>query len=42
MPIPVAAAAQQVYRMASSHSLGRKDCASGYRFLAPSPDRAPV
>src|SRR5207253_1630916 len=36
------AAAQQVYRMASAHGLGRKDCASVYRFLAPSPDDAPV
>lgn len=42
VPTPVAAAAQQVYRMASSHGLGRKDCASVYRFLAPSPDEAPV
>ena len=42
VPTPVAAAAQQVYRMASAHGLGRKDCASVYRFLAPSPDDAPV
>jgi 3-hydroxyisobutyrate dehydrogenase len=42
VPTPVAAAAQQVYRLASSHGLGRKDCASVYRFLAPSPDEAPV
>src|SRR5919206_4807288 len=38
LPVAVAAAAQQVYRMASAHGLGRKDCASVYRFLAPSPD----
>jgi 3-hydroxyisobutyrate dehydrogenase len=42
VPTPVAAAAQQVYRMASAHGLGRKDCASVYRFLAPSSDDAPV
>ena len=42
VPTPVAAAAQQVYRMASAHGLGRKDCASVYRFLAPSSDEAPV
>src|ERR1700731_781482 len=42
VPVAVAAAAQQVYRMASAHGLGRKDCASVYRFLAPSPDEAPV
>jgi 3-hydroxyisobutyrate dehydrogenase len=42
VPVSVAAAAQQVYRMASAHGLGRKDCASVYRFLAPSPDEAPV
>ena len=35
-------AAQQVYRMASSHGFGRKDCASVYQFLAPSGDNAPV
>lgn len=42
VPVAVAAAAQQVYRMASAHGLGRRDCASVYRFLAPSPDEAPV
>ena len=42
VPVSVAAAAQQVYRMASAHGLGRKDCAAVYRFLAPSPDEAPV
>jgi 3-hydroxyisobutyrate dehydrogenase len=42
VPVSVAAAAQQVYRMASAHSLGRKDCASVYQFLALSQDDAPV
>src|SRR5712672_3468460 len=42
VPVSVAAAAQQVYRMASAHGLGRKDCASVYGFLAPSKDEAPV
>jgi 3-hydroxyisobutyrate dehydrogenase len=42
VPVAVAAAAQQIYRMASAHGLGRKDCASIYRFLAPSRDEAPV
>ena len=42
VPAAVAAAAMQIYRMASAHGLGRKDCAAIYRFLAPSPDDAPV
>ena len=42
VPVSVAAAAQQIYRMASAHGLGRKDCAAVYRFLAPSTDEAPV
>ena len=42
VPVSVAAAAQQVYRMASAHGLGRKDCAAIYQFLAPSKDEAPV
>lgn len=42
VPVAVAAAAQQIYRMASAHGLGRKDCAAIYRFLAPSQDEAPV
>src|SRR5256714_5301809 len=42
VPVAVAAAAQQAYRMASAHGLGGKDCASVYRFLAPSPDGAPA
>ncbi len=39
---PVASAAQQVYRMASSQGFGRKDCASVYQFLKPSSPDAPV
>jgi 3-hydroxyisobutyrate dehydrogenase-like beta-hydroxyacid dehydrogenase len=42
VPVAVAAAAQQIYRMASAHGLGRRDCASVYQFLAPSTDEAPV
>jgi 3-hydroxyisobutyrate dehydrogenase len=42
VPVAVAAAAQQIYRMASAHGLGRKDCAAVYQFLAPSTDEAPV
>src|SRR5438874_5197077 len=42
VPVAVAATAQQVYRMASAHGLGRKDCAAVYKFLAPSQDDAPV
>jgi len=42
VPVSVAAAAQQIYRMASAHGLGRKDCAAVYGFLAPSKDEAPV
>src|ERR1700687_1331970 len=42
VPVSVAAAAQQIYRMASAHGLGRRDCAVVYRFLAPSKDEAPV
>jgi 3-hydroxyisobutyrate dehydrogenase len=42
VPVAVAAAAQQIYRMASPHGLGRKDCAAVYQFLAPSTDEAPV
>src|SRR5258706_692720 len=38
----VAAAAQQVYRMASAHGFGRKDCASVYQFLKPGPKDSPV
>jgi 3-hydroxyisobutyrate dehydrogenase len=42
VPAIVAAAAMQLYRMASAHGLGRKDCAAIYRFLAPSPEDSPV
>jgi 3-hydroxyisobutyrate dehydrogenase len=42
IPVFVAPAAQQVYRLASSHGLGRKDFTSVYAFLAPSSDQAPV
>jgi 3-hydroxyisobutyrate dehydrogenase-like beta-hydroxyacid dehydrogenase len=37
-----APAAQQLYRLASSHGLGRKDFTSIYTLLAPSSDQAPV
>ncbi len=42
IPVFVAPAAQQVYRLASSHGLGRKDFTSVYLFLRPSSDQAPV
>jgi 3-hydroxyisobutyrate dehydrogenase len=42
VPVAVAPAAQQLYRMASSHGLGREDCSSVYKFLRPSDDDAPV
>jgi 3-hydroxyisobutyrate dehydrogenase len=42
VPVAVAPAAQQLYRMASSHGLGREDCSSVYKFLRPSSDDAPV
>jgi len=42
VPVAVAPAAQQLYRMASSHGLGREDCSSVYKFLEPSSDDAPV
>jgi 3-hydroxyisobutyrate dehydrogenase len=42
VPAVVAAAAQQVLRLASSHGLGRKDFTAVYTFLAPSSDQAPV
>jgi hypothetical protein len=38
----VAPAAQQVYRLASSHGLGRRDFTSVYTFLTPSSGQAPV
>jgi 3-hydroxyisobutyrate dehydrogenase len=42
VPVVVAPAAQQLYRMASSHGLGREDCSSVYKFLKPSGEDAPV
>jgi 3-hydroxyisobutyrate dehydrogenase len=42
VPVVVAPAAQQLYRMASSHGLGREDFSSVYKFLKPSNDDAPV
>ena len=39
---PRTPAAQQVYRLASSHGLGRRDFTSVYAFLKPSSDQAPV
>ena len=42
VPVFVAPAAQQVYRLASSHGLGGKDFTSVYTFLKPSADQAPV
>jgi 3-hydroxyisobutyrate dehydrogenase len=42
VPVVVAPAAQQLYRMASSHWHGREDFSSVYRFLKPSSDDAPV
>ena len=42
VPVFVAPAAQQLYRLASSHGLGRKDFTSVYTLLKPSTDTAPV
>jgi 3-hydroxyisobutyrate dehydrogenase len=42
VPAVVAAAAQQVLRLASSHGLGRKDFTSVFTFLKQSSDQAPV
>jgi 3-hydroxyisobutyrate dehydrogenase len=42
VPVAVASAAWQLYRMASSHGLGRKDFSAVYQFLKPSSDDAPV
>jgi 3-hydroxyisobutyrate dehydrogenase len=42
VPVVVAPAAQQLYRLASSHGLGRKDFSSVYQFLKPSSDDVPV
>ena len=42
VPVVVAPAAQQLYRMASSHGLGREDFSAVYKFLKPSSEDAPV
>jgi len=42
VPVVVAPAAQQLYRMASSHGLGRKDFSAVFQFLKPSSEDAPV
>ncbi|HYB41322.1 MAG TPA: 3-hydroxyisobutyrate dehydrogenase [Candidatus Methylomirabilis sp.] len=42
IPVFAAPAAQQLYRLASSHGLGRKDFTSVYTLLRPSSDQAPV
>jgi 3-hydroxyisobutyrate dehydrogenase len=42
VPVVIAPAAQQLYRMASSHGLGREDCSSVFKFLKPSSEDAPV
>jgi len=42
VPVSVAAAAQQLLRLASSHGYGRKDFSSVYAFLKPSSGTAPV
>jgi 3-hydroxyisobutyrate dehydrogenase len=42
VPVFVAPAAQQLYRLASSHGLGREDFSSVYKFLKPSNDDVPV
>ena len=42
VPVVVAPAAQQLYRLASSHGLGREDFSAVYKFLKPSNDDAPV
>jgi len=42
IPLFVAPAAQQVYRLASSHGLARKDVTSIYSFLKPSAGTSPV
>jgi 3-hydroxyisobutyrate dehydrogenase len=42
VPVFTAPAAQQLYRLASSHGLGRKDFTSVFTLLKPSADSAPV
>jgi len=41
-PMFVTPVAMELYRLASSHGLGRKDFASVFQFLAPSSPEAPV
>ncbi|MBI4607867.1 MAG: 3-hydroxyisobutyrate dehydrogenase [Candidatus Rokubacteria bacterium] len=42
VPLFVASAAAQLYRLASAHGLGRKDFSSVYTFLKPASETAPV
>jgi 3-hydroxyisobutyrate dehydrogenase len=42
VPVVVASAAQQIYRLASAHGFGRRDFSSVYQFLKPSHEDAPV
>jgi 3-hydroxyisobutyrate dehydrogenase len=42
VPLAVAPAAQQLYRLASSHGFGRQDFSSVYQFLKPSNEDVPV
>ncbi len=42
VPLAVAPAAAQLYRLASAHGLGRKDFTSVYQFLKPANEDAPV
>jgi 3-hydroxyisobutyrate dehydrogenase len=42
VPVFAAPAAQQLYRLASSHGLGRQDFTSIYSLLKPSSEQAPV
>jgi 3-hydroxyisobutyrate dehydrogenase len=42
IPVFAAPVAQQLYRLASSHGLGRKDFTSVYTLLKPSSPQAPV
>jgi 3-hydroxyisobutyrate dehydrogenase len=42
VPVVVAPAAQQLYRLASSHGHGRRDFSAVYEFLKPSSEDAPV
>jgi 3-hydroxyisobutyrate dehydrogenase len=42
VPVIVAPAAHQLYRLASAHGLGHEDCSAVYKFLKASSDDAPV